>query len=150
MTTTTDKTAPRTARLPRRSRRGLIMNLSAPQAVTVLAAVLLVAVRRRGQGSCVARPRSSRRGLDVGAFRRRMVNGKKAGNLVIRPGFCGDPWPAHRTCLGASVLLVDAQVVDFQLRRDRLVGEGQAPVPLPVVVDHHVQNDLHRPVFDRR
>jgi hypothetical protein len=44
MTTTTDKTAPRTARLPRRSRRGLIMNLSAPQAITVLAAVLLVAV----------------------------------------------------------------------------------------------------------
>src|SRR6478752_918199 len=44
MTTTTEKTAPRTARLPRRSRRGLIMNLSAAQAITLLIAVLLVAV----------------------------------------------------------------------------------------------------------
>ena len=51
MTTTTDKTAPRTARLPRRSRRGLIMNLSAPQAITMLAAGPLAAaalLRRDG------------------------------------------------------------------------------------------------------
>src|SRR6478752_5635269 len=43
--TTTEKTssAPRTARLARRSRRGLIMNLSVPQAITLFAAVLLVA-----------------------------------------------------------------------------------------------------------
>ena len=43
-TTTTERSAPRTARLPRRSRRGLIMNLSAAQAITLLVAVLLVAV----------------------------------------------------------------------------------------------------------
>ena len=43
MTTTTDHPDARlTARLPRRSRRGLIMNLSAPQAVTLLCAVVLV------------------------------------------------------------------------------------------------------------
>ena len=44
MTTTTERSTPRTARLPRRSRRGLIMNLSAAQAITLLVAVLLVAV----------------------------------------------------------------------------------------------------------
>ena len=44
MTTTSDRSTPRTGRLPRRSRRGLIMNLSAVQAITLLAAVLLVAV----------------------------------------------------------------------------------------------------------
>ena len=46
MTTTKEhsSTAPRTARLGRRSRRGLIMNLSVPQAITLFAAILLVAV----------------------------------------------------------------------------------------------------------
>ena len=43
-TTTTERSTPRTGRLPRRSRRGLIMNLSAAQAITLLVAVLLVAV----------------------------------------------------------------------------------------------------------
>ena len=43
MTTTSDRSTPRTGRLPRRSRRGLIVNLSAAQAVTLLVAVLLVA-----------------------------------------------------------------------------------------------------------
>ena len=43
MTTTSDRSTPRTGRLPRRSRRGLIVNLSAAQAITLLVAVLLVA-----------------------------------------------------------------------------------------------------------
>ena len=101
----------------------------------------------RGSGREAALSRWLQERADAHGF---LWKADEAGNLVIRPGFCGDPWPAHRTCLGASVLLVDAQVVDFQLRRNRLIGEGQAPASLPVVVDHHVQNDLHRPVFDRR
>ena len=44
MTTTSDRSTPRTGRLPRRSRRGLIVNLSAAQAITLLVAVLIVAV----------------------------------------------------------------------------------------------------------
>src|SRR6478609_784007 len=45
MTTTSDPTAtPRTGRLARRSRRGLIMNLSAAQAITLFLTVVLVAV----------------------------------------------------------------------------------------------------------
>jgi hypothetical protein len=43
MTTTERATVPRTARLARRSRRGLIMNLSAPQAITVFAVIVMVA-----------------------------------------------------------------------------------------------------------
>jgi len=43
--TTTEKpvSTPRTARLARRSRRGLILNLTAPQAITLFTAVVLVA-----------------------------------------------------------------------------------------------------------
>src|SRR4029079_3079577 len=42
-TETHSSSVPPTARLARRSRRGLIMNLSVPQAITLLSAVLLVA-----------------------------------------------------------------------------------------------------------
>ena len=41
--TTTERPTPRTARLPRRSRRGLIMNLSAAQAICILFAVVVIA-----------------------------------------------------------------------------------------------------------
>ena len=65
MTTTTEKSTPRNSPAARRSRRGLIMNLSAAQAITLLVAVLLVAVcdsavrcrrPRSGSACCVGGP----------------------------------------------------------------------------------------------
>src|SRR5256886_5780699 len=49
--------------------------------------------------------------------------------------------------LGGS-LLVDADVVDFQLAYQRGIGEPDVPLPLPVVVHHHVQDELHRALLD--
>src|SRR5688572_13095780 len=46
------------------------------------------------------------------------------------------------------LLLVDADVVDFQLAYQGLTREDRTPIALPGIIDHHVQYQLHRPIFD--
>src|SRR5262245_45499231 len=51
-------------------------------------------------------------------------------------------------------LLIHPDVVDFELVDERLIGKNGprsivfCPVALPIVVDHRIQNDLHRAIFD--
>src|SRR6185369_6290586 len=46
-----------------------------------------------------------------------------------------------------SMLLEDPDVIDLQLRHGGQAVQGLSPVPLPVVVHHHVQDELHRAIF---
>ena len=113
MTTTERATAP-TARLPRRSRRGLIMNLSAPQAITLLAAVLLVAV------------------CDPGVRRRRRVLGRAAGRRPagggrVGPTRDGFPVSSGRPSCGISGAAMDPSVRVPGHRRPRAAGKLALP-----------------------
>ncbi len=45
-------------------------------------------------------------------------------------------------------LLINADVVDFQLADQSLARQDRSPIAFPLIVDHHVKDQLHRTTFN--